>query len=92
MPGISWVSPRAPAGEPAFGLKPDSCLTRPASSAGSIPCFFAAAVISAPNGTSAGSSEAPTLIRPAEAVVAAGAEVAAVAVASCEANALDVEV
>src|SRR5689334_6523064 len=57
--GISCVRPRAPAGEPASGLKPDSCLTRPASSAGAMPLALAAAVISAAYGVPAGSSEAP---------------------------------
>src|SRR3982751_1323476 len=56
---MSWHSPWAPAGEPALGLKPDSCLIRPASSAGSIPLRWAAAVISEPYGVPAGSAEAP---------------------------------
>jgi len=79
------------AGEPAFGLNPDSCLTRPASRAGSMPYFFAAAVISAPYGTSAGSSETPVDIRLVVAVASVGVVPAiaaeAVAFCSCEANA-----
>src|SRR5688572_12488302 len=54
--GISCARPRAPAGEPALGLKPDSCLIRPASNAGSRPLDLAAAVISAANGVPEGSS------------------------------------
>src|ERR1700754_3858132 len=54
VPGISCARPRAPAPEPAFGLKPDSCLIRPASSAGSRPLACAAAVISAAYGVPVG--------------------------------------
>src|SRR3954468_17486026 len=61
VPGMSWVRRRAPAPEPAFGLKPDSCLIRPASSAGSIPLACAAWVISAAYGTLAGSALVPVL-------------------------------
>src|SRR4051794_8719732 len=61
VPGISCVRPRAPAPEPAFGLKPDSCLIRPASSAGSMPLACAAWVMSAPYGTLAGSAEVPVV-------------------------------
>src|SRR4051794_22386569 len=54
---MSWVRPRAPAGETAFALKLDSWRTSPASSAGSMPLRCAAAVISSPYGTPV--SEAP---------------------------------
>jgi hypothetical protein len=47
VPGMSWVRPTAPAPLRALGLKPDSCETRPFSSAGSIPLPAAAALISA---------------------------------------------
>src|SRR3954464_1552671 len=70
VPGMSCVRPRAPAPEPAFGLKPDSCLIRPASSAGSSPLACAAAVISEPYGVPAGSADGPV---EAVAVVATGA-------------------
>src|SRR3954453_19240028 len=66
---MSCVRPRAPAPEPAFGLNPDSCLIRPASSAGSSPLACAAAVISDPYGVPAGSAEGPV---EAAVVVAAG--------------------
>ena len=50
-------------GRAGVGLKPDSCLTRPASSAGSRPLAFAAAVISAAYGVPLGSSDAPVAAR-----------------------------
>ena len=70
--GISCVRPRAPAGEPASALKPDSCLTRPASSAGSRPLAFAAAVISAAYGVPAGSSDVPVAVAVVAAVAGGG--------------------
>src|SRR3954468_5779032 len=76
--GISCVRPRAPAPEPALGLKPDSCLIRPASSAGSSPLAFAAAVMSVPNGVPFGSSETP--VAAVGAVVGIAAVVAAAGV------------
>src|SRR5689334_6615087 len=88
--GISCVRPRAPAGEPASALKPDSCLTRPASSAGSRPLALAAAVISAAYGVPAGSADGPVAAAAVVGVVAgvpaaaAAAKVPPCAVASAD--------
>src|SRR5690242_9914582 len=64
VPGMSWVRPTAPAPERALALKPDSCLIRPASSAGSMPLRFADAVIRSPKGVPAGSDDAPVAEAP----------------------------
>src|SRR3954462_8975581 len=74
--GMSCVRPCAPAPEPACGLNPDSCLIRPASSAGSIPLAWAAAVISLAYGTLAGRLE-PVAAAPPVAVAAGAPSVEA---------------
>ena len=72
--GNELREPLCAGGRPAFGLKFDSCLTSPASSAGSTPLRFAAAVISEAKGVPAGSSLAPVTAPAALAeAVAAGA-------------------